>query len=158
MIPISQHTVLTERERESSLKLFVILSKAYKTAMDYAVKDMKRYGLSASEFAVLELLYSKGRFPLQQIGERILVTSGSITYNIDKLEKRGCLRRIPSKNDRRVIYAEITAFGRELFDRIFPPHADAIHAAMRGLTMEEQQTARELLKKLGLAIARGAGV
>ncbi len=53
-----------------SLKLFVVLSKAYKTVMDRAVKDMKQYGLSSSEFTILELLYTKGKVPLQQIGEK----------------------------------------------------------------------------------------
>ncbi|GGG03199.1 MarR family winged helix-turn-helix transcriptional regulator [Paenibacillus abyssi] len=137
-------------DRELSLKLFVILSKAYKVIMDRAVRDMKRYGLSPSEFTVLELLYHKGRFPLQQIGGKILVTSGSITYNIDKLEEKGYLKRIPSTEDRRVTYAEITAAGRERFDNIFPDHAHVIETIMQGLAPEEKAEAIGLLKKLGL--------
>src|SRR6476620_3325154 len=109
-----------ELEQTASLKLFVVLSKAYKTIMDRAIKDMKQQGMSPSEFTVLEVLYSKGKFPLQQIGDKILVTSGSVTYNIDKLEKKGLLKRVPCEQDRRVIYAEITEAGTELFDRIFP--------------------------------------
>ena len=138
-----------DQNLEASLKLFVVLSKAYKTVMDHAVKDMKKHGLSPSEFTMLELLYNKGQFPLQQIGEKILVTSGSITYNIDKLEKKGLLRRIPCKDDRRVIFAEITDAGIELFDRIFPDHAKAVHTIMRSLSLEEKQQTTELLKKLG---------
>ncbi|WP_426450924.1 MarR family winged helix-turn-helix transcriptional regulator [Paenibacillus sp. S-38] len=133
----------------ASLKLLVVLSKAYKTIMDRAVKDMKQYGLSPSEFTILEVLYTKGRIPLQQIGEKILITSGTITYNIDKLEKKGLLNRVPCKEDRRVVYAEITSAGNELFDRIFPGHADTIHALMQGLAAEEKEKAVELLKKLG---------
>lgn len=78
-----------DEEQAASLKLFVVLSKAYKSLMDHAVKDMKSYGLASAEFMVLEVLYHRTRIPLQQIGEKILVTSGSITYNIDKLEKKG---------------------------------------------------------------------
>lgn len=133
-----------------SLKLFVVLSKAYKSIMDNAVKDMKQYNLAPSEFTVLELLYHKGRTPLQQIGAKILVTSGSVTYNIDKLEKKGYLKRIPCENDRRVIYAELTEEGKLLFDHIFPDHTNAIHSIMQGLSIEEKQVAIELLKKLGL--------
>ncbi|MGF7033862.1 MarR family 2-MHQ and catechol resistance regulon transcriptional repressor [Paenibacillus mucilaginosus] len=133
----------------ASLKLLVVLSKAYKTVMDRAVKDMKQYELSPSEFTILEVLYTKGRIPLQQIGEKILITSGTITYNIDKLEKKSLLKRVPCQEDRRVIYAEMTPAGNELFDRIFPDHADTIHGLMQGLTPEEKETAVELLKKLG---------
>jgi MarR family 2-MHQ and catechol resistance regulon transcriptional repressor len=135
--------------RERSLKLFVVLSKAYKVCMERAVKDMKRNGLSATEFSVLELLYHKGRTPLQPIGDKILITSGSITYTVDKLEKKGLLRRVDCPEDRRVTYAEITEEGKKLFDRIFPSHAETVEALMGGLTPEEKETAIHLLKKLG---------
>lgn len=133
-----------------SLKLFVVLSKAYKVIMDKAVKDMKRHGLSATEFMIMELLYHKGKFPLQQIGDKVLITSGSITYNIDKLEKKGLLKRVPCPDDRRVIYAEITVEGEKWMGDIFPDHAKAIDSAMKGLSIEEKRNAIDLLKKLGL--------
>jgi MarR family 2-MHQ and catechol resistance regulon transcriptional repressor len=132
-----------------SLKLFVVLSKAYKTIMDRAVKDMKQQGFSASEFTILEVLYHKRRIPLQQIGEKILVTSGSITYNIDKLEQRGLIRRVPCEEDRRVVYAEMTGAGLQLFDRIFPKHVEVVDSIMSGLSEDEKKIAIELLKKLG---------
>nr|WP_089153555.1 MarR family transcriptional regulator [Paenibacillus tuaregi] len=136
-------------EESISLKTFVVLSKAYKAVMDRAVKDMKKYGLSPSEFTILEVLYTKGRIPLQQIAEKILITSGTITYNIDKLEKKKYIRRVPCEEDRRVIFAELTAEGNELFDRIFPEHASTIHALTEGLSADEKQEAIRLLKKLG---------
>lgn len=141
-----------EQEQAASLKLFVVLSKAYKSLMDQAVKDMKSHGLASAEFMVLEVLYHRNRIPLQQIGEKILVTSGSITYNIDKLEKRGLLKRVPCEDDRRVTYAEITEAGRELFDNIFPQHVDSIHSLMGGLDSEEKAQATLLLKKLGKGV------
>ncbi|WJH36484.1 MarR family transcriptional regulator [Paenibacillus sp. CC-CFT747] len=144
-----------DEEQAASLKLFVILSKAYKTLMDHAVKDIRQYGVSSSEFAILEVLYTKGRIPLQQIGEKVLITSGSITYNIDKLEKKGLMKRVPCPEDRRVTYAEISETGRQWFDEIFPGHAQAIHERMQGLTLEEKTESAELLKKLGKAAGKG---
>ncbi|QWU16037.1 MarR family transcriptional regulator, 2-MHQ and catechol-resistance regulon repressor [Paenibacillus sophorae] len=141
------------KDEAASLKLFVVLSKAYRSLMDRAVKDMKTYGLSSAEFMVLEVLYHRTRIPLQQIGEKILVTSGSITYNIDKLEKKGLLKRVPCSEDRRVTYAEITEEGRKLFDEIFPKHVAMLHRMMGGLNTEEKEQATEWLKLLG----KGAG-
>ncbi|MGX4583589.1 MarR family winged helix-turn-helix transcriptional regulator [Paenibacillus chitinolyticus] len=146
-----QDSTLVNEDIDLSLKLFVVLSKAQKVIMDRSVKDMKRHGLSPSEFAILELLYHKGKFPLQQIGDKILVTSGSITYNIDKLEKKELLRRISCPSDRRVTYAEITERGTELFNDIFPEHAEVVKASMGGLTAEEKKLAIGLIKKLGTA-------
>jgi MarR family transcriptional regulator, 2-MHQ and catechol-resistance regulon repressor len=142
-----------EQEQAASLKLFIVLSKAYKTIMDRAIKDMKQQGMSPSEFTVLEVLYNKGKFPLQQIGDKILVTSGSVTYNIDKLEKKGLLKRVPCEEDRRVIYAEITEAGIELFNRIFPNHAKMVNTVMSSLSLNEKLEAAELLKKLGKGAA-----
>lgn len=135
--------------RDQSLKLFVVLSKAYKVIMERAMKDMKQNGLSVTEFSVLELLYHKGKMPLQRIGDKILITSGSITYTVDKLEKKGYLKRVDCPDDRRVTYAEITASGKELFDRIFPAHAEVVESLMAGLTSDEKQITIKLLKKLG---------
>lgn len=144
-----------DEDQATSLKLFVVLSKAYRAIMDQAVKDMKQYDLSPSEFTTLEVLYTKGRIPLQQIGEKILVTSGSITYNIDKLEKKGLLKRVRCEEDRRVIFAEITPAGNELFDRIFPAHAAKIHSLMKTFTVYEKQEAIDLLKRLGKGAESG---
>lgn len=138
-------------DRELALKLFVVLSKASRTIMDRAMRDMKKNGLSANEFAVLELLFHKGRSPLQQIGDKILVTSGGITYTIDKLEGKGLIRRVPCEEDRRVIFAEMTDEGRNTMEELFPRHAEAIEQIMQGLTPEEKETVIPLLKKLGVA-------
>lgn len=79
-----------EREEISqSLKLFIALSRVHRFVMDATNKSIQSNGLNPTEFAVLELIYHKGSQPLQQIGERILIASGSITYVVDKLEKRG---------------------------------------------------------------------
>jgi len=143
-------------DRELALKLFVVLSRAYRTVMDRAVKDMRKHGLSANEFMVLELLYHKGRVPLQQIGENILLTSGGITYTVDKLEGKGLVRRVPCTEDRRVIFAAITETGRKIMEQLLPSHAEAICSIMRGLSPEEKETAIRLVQKLGLAAGEEA--
>ena len=71
-----------------SLKLFVILSRAIQSITKRIEEDIKSYGLNPTEFAVLELLYSKGDQPIQKIGDKILLASSSITYVVDRLEKK----------------------------------------------------------------------
>lgn len=142
-------TELNAPDREVSLKLFVVLSKAYRSLMDQAMRDMRDQGLSPSEFGILEVLFAKGRTPIQQIAGKILLTSGTMTYNIDKLEGKGLIRRVLSKEDRRVVFAELTEKGTEMFGDIFPRHAEKIQGMMDVLTGEEQLEAIRLLKRLG---------
>ncbi len=133
-----------------SLKLFIVLSRAYKAINEHVNKVIQTSGLNPTEFAVLELLYHKGDQPMQQIGGKILLASGSITYVVDKLEQKGMLRRNACPNDRRVTFAQITEDGKAFIEEIFPEHAKQIHSLMSSLTESEKLEAIELLKKLGL--------
>src|SRR3954470_816709 len=113
-------------QNEQSLKLFIVLSRAYRAVNEHVNKRIQRYGLNPTEFAVLELLYHKGDQPMQQIGGKILLASGSITYVVDKLEQKGMLKRIACPTDRRVTYAQITEEGKKFIQDIFPEHAQQI--------------------------------
>ncbi|MEH7076102.1 MarR family winged helix-turn-helix transcriptional regulator [Neobacillus drentensis] len=134
----------------TSLKLFIVLSRAFKAINEHVNKVIQANGLNPTEFAVLELLYHKGDQPMQQIGGKILLASGSITYVVDKLEQKGMLKRIACPNDRRVTYAQITEEGTRFIQDIFPEHAQQIDKLMSTLSETEKLEAIDLLKKLGL--------
>ncbi len=84
---------MTTDQVNQSLKLYIVLSRAYKAVNEHVNKFITANGLNPTEFAVLELLYHKGDQPLQQIGGKILLASGSITYVVDKLEQKGLLKK-----------------------------------------------------------------
>lgn len=133
------------------LKLYIVLSKAYRALLAHDERDVKRHGFNLTEFAVLELLYHKGPHPLQQIGKKILITTGTITYVVDKLESKGLLCRKPCNEDHRRTYAVLSDAGYDLLNNIFPDHEKTLEYAIGGLSEEEQDAAIKLLKKLGLA-------
>jgi MarR family transcriptional regulator, 2-MHQ and catechol-resistance regulon repressor len=145
---------MKDEQINQSLKLFIVLSRAYRALNEEVNKVIQQRGLNPTEFAVLELLYHKGDQPLQQIGGKILLASGSITYVVDKLEQKGYLRRNGCPKDRRVTYAQITDEGRALIEEIFPEHSQRINELMDVLSPEEKQTAIDLLKKVGLSVGK----
>jgi len=134
---------------EAALDLYIALSRASQWVNAHADRDIRRHGLNRTEFGVLELLYHKGAQPIQQIGGKVLMSSGNITYVVDKLQKREFVQRRVSSEDRRLIYAEITDKGKTFIEEVFPQHADVICEAVAGLTEEEMAAASQLLKKLG---------
>lgn len=134
---------------DTALRLLVVLSRAHRAITEHTRRDVERHGLGLTEFGVLEALYHKGPMLVGEVGSRILLTSGSTTYVVDKLEQRGLVRRRPCESDRRALYVELTADGEALIARIFPEHARAVEAAMAGLAEDEQQAAADLLKRLG---------
>lgn len=137
---------------KQSLKLFIVLSRAHKAISEQTNQFFQASGVNPTEFAVLELLYHKGKQPLQKIGGKILLASGSITYVIDKLEKRGYINRVNCPSDRRVTYAEISEQGKEFMAQVFPEHEKKLHELTNVLSNEEKKQAIELMKKLGLSI------
>lgn len=77
------------------------------------------------------------------------MSSGNITYVVDKLEKKQYVIRKACTEDRRLIYAQITDLGKQFIENVFPEHAAVIERAVNGLTLEEKKAASLLLKKLG---------
>src|SRR5690625_7548672 len=114
------------KEEDLSLKLFIVLTRALASVRSRVEENIKEFGLNPTEFAVLELIYHKGDQPIQKIGEKVLIASSSITYVVDKLEKKQLLKRKPCPKDRRITYATITEKGTTLMDDIFPKHKAAI--------------------------------
>lgn len=144
---------MANREREQlSLDLFVALSRASKVLMEENSKKIDSYGVNATEFAVLELLFHKGEQPIQKIGQKILLQSGSMTYVINQLEKKGLLERQRCPVDKRVFYAKNTEKGNELISNVFPEHKQMITELMSVLSEEELVEMTLQLKKLGKSI------
>jgi len=139
-----------ELHEEQSLKLFIVINRALEELRKRATEDVKRHGLNLSEFAVLELLYHKGPQPIQVIGKKVLLASSSITYVIDKLEAKQLIMRQACPKDRRVIHVALTSDGESLISGIFPEHRRAIAEMFANLTLEEKETAIELIKKVGM--------
>jgi MarR family 2-MHQ and catechol resistance regulon transcriptional repressor len=140
---------MENKDLSLALKLFIVLSKANRSIANRVEEDIRSHELNPTEFAVLELLYHKGEQPIQQIGKKVLLASGSITYVVDKLEKKDYLIRKPCPNDRRVTYAKITDSGKKLMDHIFPQHEKAIQEIFSVLSIDEKNIMIDLLKKLG---------
>jgi len=143
---------------DTSLKLWVVLARAFDAVERHSRASITRFGLGTTEFGVLEVLYHKGELPVCEVQRRILVESSSTTYVVDKLVKRGLVRRRHSGKDRRVVLLRLTPAGRRLIGRIFPTHARAIHDAVAALRPREQAQAIRLLRALGLGAAERLGV
>jgi MarR family 2-MHQ and catechol resistance regulon transcriptional repressor len=149
---VTSGSELSEGETRS-LKLWVVLARAYSAVKSHSLADIERHGLTVGEFGILETLYHKGPMLLGEVQRRILVSSGGITYLVDRLEQKGLVERRECPGDRRARYAALTGDGVALIREIFPEHARCIERALSGLSTEEQAQAATLLRVLGLNAA-----
>ncbi|MBO1264891.1 MarR family transcriptional regulator [Proteiniclasticum sp. SCR006] len=137
-------------DEKLSLKLFVVLTRALDSVRKSIEKEIRSYGLNPTEFAVLELLYNRGEQTVQKIGEKVLIASSSITYVVDKLEKKKLILRTPNPEDRRITQVSITEEGKAMMDDIFPGHVKAVQRILEGLDTWEKEEMITQLKKLGI--------
>lgn len=125
------------------------LLRAESLVSAHLTQRFRRHGLSIATFNVLAILDGSDE-PLcpAQIGERLLVTRGTVTGLLDSLEKSGLVRRLPDPQDRRMLRIEITKKARDLLRRILPGHFAGEAELMAALTPREQETLVRLLGKL----------
>lgn len=151
--PSGAHTVDVTPEETAALRLWVIMSRAHSAIAEHAASDIARHGLTLAEFAILEALYHRGPLLLGEVQRRILVSSGGITFLVDRLTSKGYVERRNCPTDRRARYAALTSAGEALIGEIFAEHAATLTRAMSGLSMAEQVQAADLLRTLGLSAA-----
>lgn len=131
------------------LKALTVLLRASQSIQEVVRKDIASYGLNMTEFGVLELLYHKGDQPIQMIGKKVLISSSSITYVVDKLEKKELVHRRACPDDRRVTFASITDAGKQLMDTIFPKHGQKVAQIFDRLSTEQLENTINLVKQIG---------
>jgi len=133
--------------------LWLILWRAYAALQQHALKSIERLGLGYSDFGVLEVVLHKGPTPVNTIGAKVNLTTGSISVAVDRLQERGLVERRPDPGDRRTRVVHLTAAGRKLIERAFVCHAAAMERATSGLSEVEREQAIGLLRKLGKTAA-----
>lgn len=141
----------------SGVHVFLVLWKAARAVETYAEKSIAELALCGSDFAVLEALLHKGSLPVNEIGKKVLLTSGSITVAVDRLEAKGLVERRAHGTDRRARIVHLTNAGRKLITRVYADHAaDMERLASASLNRAERKTLIGLLKKIGYEAVAGS--
>jgi MarR family transcriptional regulator, 2-MHQ and catechol-resistance regulon repressor len=150
-------TIEPKNEELSGVRIWLTLWKATRAMETLAAQSIEALEMCPSDFAVLEALLHKGALPVNAIGRKILLTSGSITTAVDRLEKKGLVERKNTPEDRRTRIVHLTREGRALITAAFAKHEIDMMRATAALTPEERVTLHQLLKKLGLGAEAALG-
>ncbi|ATY16608.1 hypothetical protein CU254_25375 [Amycolatopsis sp. AA4] len=156
MDPVDQVVADWARERPdldaSPIAIFARVRRIADLAAGGLRGYLASYGLTPGAFDILCNLRRAGR-PYRktpsELAASALVTSGALTGRLDALERDGLIRRRERRGDRRVSYAELTAAGRKLVDRVFEGHLtreEALLASLNGADREDIERALALLE------------
>src|SRR5262245_60688341 len=133
----------------TGVHVWLVLWKAAHAVEAYAKKSIVDLEICGSDFAVLEALLHRGALPINEIGKKVLLTSGSITVAVDRLEDKGLVERRASADDRRAKIVHLTSTGKKLIARAYAEHAANMEQLASDLSPTERTTLIKLLKKIG---------
>ena len=135
---------------ESGSHIRLILGKASKAIEKFDRDSIAETGLSLSDFTILEALLHKEPLPVNTIGKKVLLTSGSMTAAVNRLEKKGFVKRIQDLSDGRLFYVHLTEEGRKTIGEAYSKHERRLEKIAGVLSNRERNELVRLLKKIGL--------
>jgi MarR family 2-MHQ and catechol resistance regulon transcriptional repressor len=142
-----------DKKRRRALDAYRALQRAAALAAASVDEAVHPFGLSASQFGVLETLATRGPVHQQELAESLGRSKAQMTAIIDALEARALVRRERHAVDRRFISVYLTEAGRVMLTDATPVRTDAIVQLMRELSGEQRtkltRLCRRLLRALG---------
>lgn len=135
-------------------KFLVVLGKMQATILGKVEKHLKSLGYNSTEFLVMYAVAEHGALTIQDIAARIFVTSGNMTYTIDKLEKRSVIKRIPCPEDKRRIHVDFTEEGRKVWDMVIEDHARYLDEIFKDINEDIIMETISNMKTIGKSISK----
>jgi DNA-binding MarR family transcriptional regulator len=86
----------------------------------------------------------------------LLRTSGTTTFRITRLERRGLVQRLPDPEDHRGVIVALTEVGLELVDRVAPAHLANEERLLAALSPAEREELGALLRRVLLSFERSS--
>ena len=136
--------------QHSGTHLFLLFWRAYHSVLRYDRESLQRSGFaSLSDFAVLEVLRQQGPQTVKSLGAKVMLTSGSITTAVQRLEKKGLVQRNRGQRDGRLVLVELTEVGTARIQQGFVQHNEDLDQLFSLFTEEERADFDRLMTRLG---------
>ncbi len=135
----------TTRVRRTSVLAWLRLARAFQKIDRASAEHLRGWNLSVAQFDTLAQLGTAEGITQQELADRLLVTKGNVSQLLDRLERRGLVRRC---QDGRATHLFLTDAGRRLFAAAVPTQEGLIDRRLAALSPEEQRQLLALLRKL----------
>jgi len=143
-----QSTSARKEGRPDEVELWRSLADCWKRVQRGAEKNLARADLSVAELRILRLLREQGSLPMHRFCPATMLSQPTITGIVDKLEERGLVGRVRSKEDRREVLIAITPKGSDAYEKGLDVHRQFAKKALSVLDSNDVDALASLLKKL----------
>jgi DNA-binding MarR family transcriptional regulator len=135
-------------KKQDFMPLMRELVRAYQAFAAVDAAGYRDTDLTVSQADVLFTLGNTAGLTFKEIGEQTLITKGTLTGVVDRMEEKGLVRRIALPDDRRCTKVVLTAKGNRLFQKEFPRQIAYIKQRFDRLDKASQKQALESLRKI----------
>ena len=133
---------------KSILPVIRELARTYQAFSAYDAAGFTDVDLTVPQADVLFTLGNTQGLTCKEIGEKTLITKGTLTGILDRLEAKRLIRRVPLSEDRRSTRIQLTPAGQRMFEREFPRQVAYLNKRLRGLTQSELTEIQNALRTL----------
>jgi MarR family transcriptional regulator, 2-MHQ and catechol-resistance regulon repressor len=124
------------------------LVRAYQAFESYSAAHIRTLGLTSSQFDIIATLGNTDGMSFKELGEKTLITKGTLTGVVDRLEAKSLVRRVASDSDGRSQMVQLTRAGEALFARIFPAHLSHLELVFSAYTQKSLDNTEAVLQQL----------
>lgn len=129
------------------------LARTYQAFEVCSASHIRALGLTPSQFDIVATLGNANGMSFKELGEKTLITKGTLTGVVDRLEGKGLVQRVASPSDGRSQIVQLTRKGGALFARIFPAHLDHVGQAFTAFLQEDLDNTQAVLHRLRVALS-----
>lgn len=142
---------------EPFLRTLRSLAECYQAFEHYSAAHVRRTKLTPAQFDIIATLGNSPGMNFKELGARTLITKGTLTGVVDRLEQRGLVQRKKCETDARVTYVKLTAAGERAFARVFPAQVAHMRGVFARIPKRDLAALKSGLDRLGAAFRECAG-
>jgi DNA-binding MarR family transcriptional regulator len=130
------------------LSLVKELVQAYQAFEAHSAAHIKEMGLTMTQFDIVATLGNQPPMTCKELGEKTLVSKGTMTGVLERLEAKGLIEKLMNTDDGRSYKIGLSKAGNKLFQKVFPEHVEYLGKAFVKLSKKELEQAVIVLKKV----------
>ena len=122
--------------------------KCYQSFEAYSAAHIRGLGLTPPQFDIIATLGNTSGMTATELGDKTLITKGTLTGVVDRLATRGWVERVAHESDGRCQIIRLTQSGEALFAKVFPAHLAHMNACFAGVPAVEHVHWKTALRTL----------
>lgn len=133
---------------QSDNSIAFLIAKTRNTLKNELEKELKPLGISYAQRVILIRLSEQDGLTQKELAQDTYFEQSNMTLMLDKLERKGLIKRAPKENDRRAYLVTITKEGLALIDTLVTIGDNVIEKAFQGVDQRQKEELAQLLEKL----------